>query len=510
MSTRDRHSGRSRTGRPPERSQRSATSGWRVFAAVILLLSLVLPITSAQPSPSAPGPIQNLSIAAIPALINLTPLNSTRPTIQLSLPPTPDLFLTFNLCSLTSNSSLLPTVLISTAADPAWSLGARSTADSGSGGTREGGHNRRSRQGAVWSLVWDKGFGNWTMSGMGQGEQVKMLLSLDVDVNGAFRSGVGAGNMPTYPNYTLPPAQLPLFASGAGSSTSSLTLIIVPTGSSPTSDGLDNSLCAIRTANISTGGIASARNAVLNRSQPHWMRLGGEEGLRSAWGAGDLVAGGSNYTAWTLDEAKGELSRPVWFATKQAGFSCPLVLPTSFCPSIAYAAPLPLDPTSPTHPLSSLPSNITDQLTSNLNALSTSLLSTACGRDRYSFASSCADCHTAYRDWLCRVLIPRCAGGVDTTADPAPQVTRRTVDAPRVPGVVLGGDQGYDELLPCLSTCNAVDRACPVNLNFRCPLRKHGADKSYGFLGDDPGYGDGSADLGVAAGDGWGNTWCNP
>lgn len=122
---------------------------------------------------------------------------------------------------------------------------------------------------------------------------------------------------PTYPNYTLPPAQLPLFASGAGSSTSSLTLIIVPTGSSPTSDGLDNSLCAIRTANISTGGIASARNAVLNRSQPHWMRLGGEEGLRSAWGAGDLVAGGSNYTAWTLDEAKGELSRPVWFATKQ-------------------------------------------------------------------------------------------------------------------------------------------------------------------------------------------------
>lgn len=195
MSTRDRHSGRSRTGRPPERSQRSATSGWRVFAAVILLLSLVLPITLAQPSPSAPGPIQNLSIAAIPALINLTPLNSTRPTIQLSLPPTPDLFLTFNLCSLTSNSSLLPTVLISTAADPAWSLGARSTADSGSGGTREGGHNRRSRQGAVWSLVWDKGFGNWTMSGMGQGEQVKMLLSLDVDVNGAFRSGVGAGNM---------------------------------------------------------------------------------------------------------------------------------------------------------------------------------------------------------------------------------------------------------------------------------------------------------------------------
>lgn len=96
-----------------------------------------------------------------------------------------------------------------------------------------------------------------------------------------------------------------------------LTLILVPTGSSPTEDGLDNSLCAVRAANISTGGIASARNAVLNRTEPSWMRIGGEEGFRVAWGAGDLVAGGSNYTAWILDEAKGELSRPIWLATKE-------------------------------------------------------------------------------------------------------------------------------------------------------------------------------------------------
>lgn len=192
-----------------------------------------------------------------------------------------------------------------------------------------------------------------------------------------------------------------------------------------------------------------------------------------------------------------------------AGFACPLILPTSFCPSIAYAAPVPANATNPTHPLSALPENITSLLTSNLDAISTSLLSTACGRDRYSYTSSCADCYAAYRDWLCRVLIPRCGTGISTSSTPQPRTIRRSLVSPRIPGIPLGPEAGYDELLPCLSTCNAVDRACPVNLNFRCPLRKYGAERSYGFVGDEPVYGDGSDDLGVPASDRWGNVWCN-
>lgn len=122
---------------------------------------------------------------------------------------------------------------------------------------------------------------------------------------------------PTYPNYTLPPAQIPFTSLPINLPSHNLTLVLVPAGSSPTSDGLDNSLCAVRAANVSTGGLASPRNAIMNRTEPGWMRLDGVEGFRSAWVIGDLVSGGSNYTAWTLDEARGELSRPIWLATKQ-------------------------------------------------------------------------------------------------------------------------------------------------------------------------------------------------
>jgi calcium channel MID1 len=181
------------------------------------------------------------------------------------------------------------------------------------------------------------------------------------------------------------------------------------------------------------------------------------------------------------------------------------LLPTTFCPSVAYATPFLSAPAIPTQPLTSLPDNITSLLTSNLNAISTSLLSTACGRDRYSYTSSCADCYSAYRDWLCRILLPQCGTDITTSSTPAPQTMRRTS-----PGTQPGGDnESYDELLPCLSTCNAVDRACPVNLNFRCPLRKHGAERSYAFVGNGPGYGDGSSDQEVPSRDRWGNVWCN-
>jgi calcium channel MID1 len=50
-----------------------------------------------------------------------------------------------------------------------------------------------------------------------------------------------------------------------------------------------------------------------------------------------------------------------------------------------------------------------------------------------------------------------------------------------------------------------VDRACPVFLGFRCPLRGDTANESYAFIGDDDDKGDGSE----GSGDKWGNRWCN-
>lgn len=190
-SARDRHP-KSIEGRPPD------PQIWSIIPILLLCLSLLTSPAFAQSSStssSQSGPTALYNIATIPALINLPALNSSRPAIELSFPPTPNLFLTFNLCSLTSNSSFLPTILISTSTSPAWSLGSRSTSDLGSGGTQEGGYNRRSRSGGLWSLTWDKGFGNWTVEGLGQGESVKVLLALNIDTDGASRIVSGTGNI---------------------------------------------------------------------------------------------------------------------------------------------------------------------------------------------------------------------------------------------------------------------------------------------------------------------------
>ncbi|RSH91307.1 stretch-activated cation channel mid1 [Saitozyma podzolica] len=484
-----------------------------------------------------------------------TPFSPGEPPHQLPL------YITINICALTSNTSILPTVLVSTASPPSWTLGTRTSPDSGSGGTSEGGWNLKSRSGNLWEMTLDEGFGNWTWTGDPVGTSLMFGLGLLAD--GTTQSVSASGNVaiqlgvsssgpihsittsqpflgdttnstalifspllqdsphyqPTYPNYTLPPAQLvlPSFSSSTDNMVSNasfigpapnLTLIMVPTGSSPTQDGLDHSLCAIRAANSSTGSVASPSNMIVNRTEPSWVAVDGEEGYRQYWVVGNLVSG-SNYTAWVYDEDKQSLSPPIWLATKDASFQCPLVLPNSMCPSVAYAAPFDVNATSSTSPLTSLPDNITSILTSSLQSFSTSLLSQACGRDYYSHVSTCADCYAAYRDWLCRVLVPRCADAVSsTTADPPAATVSRTAANPRDPGIYTPS-YDYVELLPCLSVCNAADRTCPTSLQFRCPVRGVTANSSYGFVGNNADSGDGAKDTGWPAADQWGNRWCN-
>ena len=95
---------------------------------------------------------------------------------------------------------------------------------------------------------------------------------------------------------------------------SSLSVIVVPTPVSPTSDHLDNSLCAAMGANVSMGGLGDPANMVINRTEV-WTSVGGEEGWRSYWVIGGLVPN-SNYTVWTTD-GQGGLSGPIWLETKE-------------------------------------------------------------------------------------------------------------------------------------------------------------------------------------------------
>lgn len=125
-------------------------------------------------------------------------------------------------------------------------------------------------------------------------------------------------SQPTYPNYTFPPVRLdppalPEF------SLPTYNLIMIPTSSSPTSEGLDQSHCAIQRANVSTGGLAQGtRNMVVNATI-EWSAIGGIEGFRTYWVLGGLLPG-TNYTAWYTD-GDNTLSQPIWFRTKQCKLS---------------------------------------------------------------------------------------------------------------------------------------------------------------------------------------------
>lgn len=187
-----------------------------------------------------------------------------------------------------------------------------------------------------------------------------------------------------------------------------------------------------------------------------------------------------------------------------------MVLPNAYCPSIGYAAPLAPNSTSilsSPAPIATLPDSIASLLTASLQAFSSSLLTKACGRDFYSHVSSCLDCHTAYREWVCRTLIPRCADSSATETLAPDIIPPRTAQRAESQTAAYG----YTELLPCLGVCNAVDRTCPAFVLFTCPHRAVNANETYGFFGQDNAEGDGSASSGpeTRSADRWGNRWCN-
>jgi calcium channel MID1 len=206
-----------------------------------------------------------------------------------------------------------------------------------------------------------------------------------------------------------------------------------------------------------------------------------------------------------------------------ATFPCPLVHGVDLCPSITYAAAV--DPTSdrPYDPISTISERLQETLQSSLNAFSTSLLSSACGRDLFSPVSTCADCFDEYREWLCRSILPRCASQSQTIAsrnrDEAIQTLEQSYETipmtvprdrrnPRTP-FSANPEYPYEELLPCLDNCRRVDRKCPVFLAFRCPIRGVTAKESYAYCGPDEetrGVCEGETDGGS---DKWGHTWCN-
>jgi calcium channel MID1 len=337
--------------RPPEWS----------FLALVLAALTICSTTFAQ---------LTLSTSSLPITVTLPALNTSTPAFDLSitsLNPITSLYLTLSICSLGSNTSIIPAVLVTT--NPGeFDIDENSVSDRNSGGVEKA--NRRARGGDVWALAWDRGFANWTFVdeveddsedggvrevvmriGFAEGIEISegnVVIQLAAALDGMSnpegwtddiepRQRVSLDmlylgdttptqsllfsplllpapqSQPTYPNYTLPPAQLRIPPLPAFSFPQ-LDLLVIPTGSSPTQAGLDNSLCAALNANVSTGALGH-RNLAVNATT-EWMSVGDEEGYRTYWVIDGLLPS-SNYTAWFFEPGTRTLSQPIWFTTKQ-------------------------------------------------------------------------------------------------------------------------------------------------------------------------------------------------
>ncbi|KAI9746559.1 MAG: stretch-activated cation channel mid1 [Claussenomyces sp. TS43310] len=192
------------------------------------------------------------------------------------------------------------------------------------------------------------------------------------------------------------------------------------------------------------------------------------------------------------------------FVTQSDG-NCAVVFNLTFCETVAYAVP-------------GNPGNIstTDLAAWYDNSAQTqyqffdyALQQIPCeitASGQYSLARNCTDCASAYKDWLCSVMIPRCMD-YSSTADwlhernvvqtypngtmldsaivNAAQNTlylnssrNPTIDSHVAPGP-------YKEILPCNDLCYNLVRDCPASMGFSCPVPGQlGFSHSYGLRPD--------------------------
>ncbi|KAH7919204.1 hypothetical protein BV22DRAFT_1023395 [Leucogyrophana mollusca] len=301
-------------------------------------------------------------------------------------------------------------------------------------------------------------------------------------------------DQPTYPNYTLPPANLS--QPSPPSTSPNYTLVLSPSSSSLTS--LPQTGCSL----------LSTTSSGMQLSQDLWLR--DADGWRYQWLMGGLTSV-TNYTAYVIQDQT-KVSGPIYFATKSAGFPCPLVHSLPYCPSTAFAVPLPAINTA--YDSTTLPSQVSSPLLQYVSNFTTMLTTFACGRDLYSPLQTCADCQREYRKWLCSISFPRCSENPLSSSQSPSSGTQVPFPALAPPSqrnqFLPPVNYTYMTLLPCLETCNAVDRACPNFLGIKCPVPQFNAGASYGVGFVDSGEEDvlGNGKTGTAQ-DQWGNVWCN-
>jgi calcium channel MID1 len=328
---------------------------------------------------------------------------------------------------------------------------------------------------------------------------------------------------PKYPNYTFQPAIPNIPSSPSVPPAPNATLLLFPTASANETVWLTNSACALSSK---LGGLlvdTVSRNVLRD-----------SDGWRVQWFV-DGLSSSTNYTAYVIEDGV-RVSGPSFFLTKSENFPCPLVHSLPYCPMVSYSVPLPAPPAGATsYTDANLPQSVRDAVIASVSNFTSSLRTFPCGRDWYSPLQTCTGCQNAYRKWVCSIAFPRCGESIPDSSrgvasssitsqlafndnpnaapdDPLPQaalVSRSANAAPRSP-FLPSLNAAYSELLPCIETCQTVDRSCPPLLGWKCPAVNVNADMSYG-LGFIDSW-DGTIERGGRPGvpqDAFGRIWCN-
>lgn len=161
----------------------------------------------------------------------------------------------------------------------------------------------------------------------------------------------------------------------------------------------------------------------------------------------------------------------------------------------------------------------------------------------YSFISTCDDCLEAYRTWSCAITMPRCTDApsdaklntstslewsipeayqqtllraeplVSRTPAFAPSLLADTFPSLSFNSTVTTADQSpfpYDEVPPCLDSCQLVGARCPPMFSWPCPQPGGTGTAGYGVTQEvDPDSrmaGDVGGNGGLRAGDRFGNV----
>ncbi|KAK6197371.1 integral plasma membrane protein [Scheffersomyces amazonensis] len=153
--------------------------------------------------------------------------------------------------------------------------------------------------------------------------------------------------------------------------------------------------------------------------------------------------------------------------------ACSVIFDLDFCDKVAYAVP-----EMPGVSKEELAATF-DNYTSNLFVNFTNALQQiACNTTEnavFSPITSCQNCSSSYKDWLCSISIPRCStrnmtGYLYREVNESRNDFINNVIQPKLP---------YFEVLPCIDMCQAIARDCPADFGFICPTRNDSIALSY-------------------------------